>query len=244
MTIKTDISTGLIKRCRICGELKPLNEFYCRNGGTSKHQCKGCEEKRSREWRAKNPEKARESGRRWRAKNSEKYREIVRKCRAKNPEKYRENIRKWKSENIEKIRESERRRRAKNPEKQREMQRQTSKKKYSTPKGKLNRAISSAMYRSLKGNKSGRHWETLVDYTVYDLMKHLERLFKPGMSFENYGQWEIDHKIPLSVHNFQSSEDIDFKRAWALKNLQPLWSKDNIKKSNKLTKSFQPSFMF
>lgn len=112
----------------------------------------------------------------------------------------------------------------------------------STANGKLNHSISSGIYSSLaKGTKAGRHWETLVDYTIDQLRNHLEKQFKPGMTWENYGQWHLDHKVPLSVHNFQSPEDIDFKQAWALKNLQPLWSIENIKKSNKLTKPFQPS---
>jgi hypothetical protein len=83
-----------------------------------------------------------------------------------------------------------------------------------------------------------------VNYTLKDLKKYLEKSFLPGMSWENYGQWHVDHRVPLSVFNFEKPEDNDFKRCWALSNLQPLWSIENIKKNNKLDKHFQPSLVF
>lgn len=66
-----------------------------------------------------------------------------------------------------------------------------------------------------------------------------------GMTWGNYGinGWTIDHKIPISVFNFTSSDHEDFKRCWALSNLQPLWAYDNISKGAKLTKHFQPSLL-
>lgn len=56
-----------------------------------------------------------------------------------------------------------------------------------------------------------------------------------------YRGWHIDHKIPKSAFNFETPEDIDFKRCWALKNLQPLWAAENIKKHDRVDKPFQPS---
>ena len=111
---------------------------------------------------------------------------------------------------------------------------------------KLNENISRAIYRSLKrnnGNKNGRHWETLVGFTVKQLKKHLEKLFAVGMTWDNYGKlgWEIDHRIPISVHNFMNPEHRDFRRCWSLSNLQPLWGKKNREKHNKITAHFQPS---
>lgn len=113
----------------------------------------------------------------------------------------------------------------------------------STANYKLNDSISSGLRQSLNKNKAGHHWETIVGYTIDQLKKHLEKQFKNGMTWENYGRygWHIDHIIPVSAHNFQTPEDIDFKKCWSLKNLQPMWAKENIKKSNKLSKPFQPS---
>lgn len=95
---------------------------------------------------------------------------------------------------------------------------------------------------ALKANKTGRHWETLTGYTLEQLIKHLEKQFDKNMTWDNYGSyWSVDHILPLSVHNFTEPENIDFKRAWALKNLRPLEKIANIKKSNKLSKPFQPA---
>lgn len=116
-------------------------------------------------------------------------------------------------------------------------------KRRTNPKYKLNINISRVINASLHGNKAGRHWELLVGYTLENLRKYLEKQFTEGMTWDNYGSWHLDHKIPISVFNFTKSEHRDFKRCWALKNLQPLWEKDNLEKRDKLTKPFQPSLL-
>jgi hypothetical protein len=71
---------------------------------------------------------------------------------------------------------------------------------------------------------------------------HLEKRFKQGMTWENYGTvWSIDHKTPVSVFNFGRPEDIDFHICWSLKNLQPLGCAENSQKRAKIDKPFQPS---
>jgi hypothetical protein len=94
-------------------------------------------------------------------------------------------------------------------------------------RGAINNRMRTNIARSLKGKKAGRRWETLVGYTLADLMQHLERQFSPGMTWENLGEWHIDHRVPLSSFKFESPEDPDFRAAWALTNLQPLWAADN-----------------
>jgi len=44
--------------------------------------------------------------------------------------------------------------------------------------------------------------------------------------------WHIDHIIPLSRLNKNSSNE-DIKKICHYSNLQPLWAEENIKKSNK-----------
>jgi len=109
------------------------------------------------------------------------------------------------------------------------------------PNFKLNEHARWLVRETLKnGNKNGRGWQKLVGYTVNDLKRHLEKQFTPGMSWENFGEWHIDHVIPKSVFNFTEPEHEDFKRCWSLKNLQPLWATDNLSKGSKLEKPFQP----
>lgn len=88
---------------------------------------------------------------------------------------------------------------------------------------KINKAFSQGMRHSLKSDKAGQHWETLVPYTLQDLRQHLESQFTPLMSWDNYGSyWEIDHIIPQNLFDIQSPEDPDFKICWSLANLRPL----------------------
>ena len=86
--------------------------------------------------------------------------------------------------------------------------------------------------RSVK--KTHSFWK-VVGYTPQDLINHLQSLFKDGMCWENRKDWHIDHIIPQSKFMFNSITDEEFKKCWALKNLQPLWAIDNIKKGNKLS---------
>jgi len=210
------------KKCSVCGETKPLSEFYRRKerNGRCWSRCRSCQSIMHQAWKLKNPEYNRE----WYTKNKESHQERQRKRYLKNPLFGAE----W---------------RKKHPEMAKAQDRRKSLKKRSKPYIRASASISLGMRSSLRGGeKAGRHWELLAGYTANQLKRHLEKQFKPGMTWENYGSyWHIDHKIPISVFNFSTPEDIDFKRCWALKNLQPLEAKKNIQKQAKLERPFQPS---
>ena len=75
---------------------------------------------------------------------------------------------------------------------------------------------------------------TLLNYTTEDLLKHLQNMFTDGMSLDELikGNIHIDHVVPQSWFDLNNDEDV--KKCWALENLQPLWAKDNLKKSDKM----------
>ena len=104
-------------------------------------------------------------------------------------------------------------------------------------------AMRNSISRSLKGSKNGRHWETLVGYTLEELRAHLEKQFIGGMSWDNYGigegQWSVDHIMPRTFFKFETDTDSEFLRCWSLKNLQPMWHIENIKKRDKILKPTQ-----
>lgn len=109
-------------------------------------------------------------------------------------------------------------------------------KRKTDPKYRLDENMGTLIWASLKKEKAGKHWETLVDYTLADLTKHLEKQFDNKMNWDNYGSyWVIDHVRPKSLFNYTSPNDLKFKQCWALKNLQPLEKIENIKKSNRLS---------
>lgn len=67
-----------------------------------------------------------------------------------------------------------------------------------------------------------------IDVNTFKI--YLESLFEVGMSWENYGEWEIDHKIPLSSAKNQD----EVLKLNHYTNLQPLWKLQNKQKSNKI----------
>ncbi|GAG98711.1 unnamed protein product, partial [marine sediment metagenome] len=88
-----------------------------------------------------------------------------------------------------------------------------------------------------------KHWEDLVDYKLNDLKKRLFQTMPNGYCWQDFldGKLHIDHIVPIVVFNFTQSEHTDFKRCWALNNLQLLPARENMIKHDKLTKPFQPA---
>ena len=67
-----------------------------------------------------------------------------------------------------------------------------------------------------------------VGYTRDDLLRHLEAQFTKGMSWNNKGQWHIDHIKPKNL--FDPTNPDDMRACWSLSNLRPLWGSDNCRR--------------
>jgi len=78
-------------------------------------------------------------------------------------------------------------------------------------------------------SKRGRT-EELVGYTAKELKIHLESLFKEGMTWDNQGEWHIDHITPQSYFTLIDQ----MKECFALSNLKPEWGEWNLWKGNRL----------
>ena len=203
------------KRCSRCGAVKSINDFYPHKHHKDglRSRCKACEKECVENWYRAHKKERRAAAARWRKANHKRHLEGVARCRKAKPDKYRA------------------------------IDQKSAAKRLKTLKGNLNLRMSRAFRRSLNGQKGGRPWESLVSYSLDDLINHLERHFLLGMTWENYGEWHVDHKIPMAVFNFEKPEDVDFKRCWALSNLCPLWAKDNLKKGDRINSPFQPSLL-
>lgn len=101
------------------------------------------------------------------------------------------------------------------------------------PKNRLRCRMASMMNRCLSTGKGGRSWAALVPYGIDDLRIHIERQFTKGMTWDNMGEWHLDHIVPVASFNFSSAEDDEFKACFALANLRPMWAKENQRKSAK-----------
>jgi hypothetical protein len=137
--------------------------------------------------------------------------------------------------NKAKFRESGRRWIEANKEKVRACQRETMRQRRSVAKGKLENNVSCALHRALKGRKNGEPSFRLLGFGVEQLMAHMERQFTKGMSWDNYGKWHVDHIRPLVSFEYSEPTDPEFRSAWALTNLRPLWASENISKGGRVS---------
>jgi len=217
------------KHCTRCGELKEFGEFYNThqhvNGKTyygKASYCKACiriirewQYSKGLDWNRNNPERRRENFRRYN--QSPRRRAWRQEYRLKNKERMAANLRRW---------------RATDPD-WKAKQNIYQQKRREDLQIRLSTKFSNSIYKSIRRAKNGYLWESLVGYTLADLRAHLEAQFVQGMTWDNYGTWHIDHKIPISWWQFRNPEDSEFKQCWALCNLQPMWAEENMKKSNR-----------
>jgi hypothetical protein len=78
-------------------------------------------------------------------------------------------------------------------------------------------------------NKTSKTLDS-IGLDIEEFKKFIESKFQDGMCWENYGEWHVDHIIPLS--NGKNIEEILKLNHYT--NLQPLWAKENLTKSNKI----------
>lgn len=70
-----------------------------------------------------------------------------------------------------------------------------------------------------------------LSYSIEELMSHIAAQFSDGMSWDNWGEWHIDHIKPRSA--FDMRDPVQLAKCWALSNLQPLWAKENQSKGHR-----------
>jgi len=101
---------------------------------------------------------------------------------------------------------------------------------HTDPKARLIHHLRSRL-NAFFGGKKPAHTMDLVGCSLEVLKAHIESLFTDGMTWGNYGEWHVDHIIPMAKIDLANPESI-----WKIchyTNLQPLWAKDNLTKGSK-----------
>lgn len=219
-----------MKTCFKCKQEKTRESFHknaCRKDGLNT-QCKDCYKKYNlinsdkikqyqKSYRQKNTLKMKEYNKEY----SKEYRKLnLNKIKEKNREYYKSNIDKYK----------------KNSKKWHETNKSKVNAKFKIrvncdPLFKLRKNVRALIHHSFKRNKTKNFkkqlkTEQLLGCTIAELYNYLASKFTEGMTFENHGQWHIDHVIPLASATSQS----EIEKLCHYTNLQPLWAKDNLSK--------------
>lgn len=99
----------------------------------------------------------------------------------------------------------------------------------SDPVSLMARRLRSRLQKSLSRNNCPKNSSTedLVGCSWEHLVKHIERQFVQGMSWENRGRWHIDHIVPLA--SAKTKEELVALNHFT--NLRPIWATENRSKS-------------
>jgi len=98
------------------------------------------------------------------------------------------------------------------------------------PHFRMKHNIRNSLRKFLKGHTKSTTTEKLIGCTWEMLHEQFESQFEEGMTFENYGQWHIDHRIPCAAFTPEEQHI-----CWWHKNLQPMWASENQEKSDRYT---------
>jgi len=83
----------------------------------------------------------------------------------------------------------------------------------------------------LQGINKSANTLDLIGCTPEQLRDHIESQFEDGMTWENYGEWHIDHKRPCA--SFDLMVEAQQRECFNFTNLGPLWAKDNLSKGDR-----------
>jgi hypothetical protein len=100
----------------------------------------------------------------------------------------------------------------------------------SDPIFKIRKTYRGRLQKAITGWCRSKKTEEILGCSWEEFKIHLENQFIDNMSWENHGYygWHVDHIIPLA--SAKTLEDIEKLSHYT--NLQPLWAKDNMEKSD------------
>jgi len=222
-----------MKKCTgPCNKEKELKDFnhLAKSPDERAYECKECCRLRNKAaYKAKRPRRL-EMARSYKARNKEKVKV------ARLLSKARDNItgKAWREKNREKLAAYKREYFQKYPEKRPKHKDLCAQ----NPHFRIRHNLRARLRNAMKGLYKSGSAVAMLGISIDEFFKYIELLWKPGMSWNNYGRdgWHIDHIRPLISFDLSKSDEI--KIACHYTNLQPLWQFDNLCKNGHYDQSY------
>jgi hypothetical protein len=135
-----------------------------------------------------------------------------------------------------------------NPHKVKQTYKRTYQKKKSNPVSyvemRIKDRITKAIKNSAKGITINGGRMQYLGCTAAQAVSYIESQMNKRMTWHNYGKaWHIDHIQPVAAYDLTKEDHR--RKAFHYTNLQPLWAKTNMKKSDNITKQIhQPELIY
>ena len=196
---------GALKKCNKCGAEESTRWYsgpLCRKCYRAQPHIKEKEQESRKNWVAKNREKIK-------AQDKQYYTENKERIAAKN--------KKWYEAN-------------KDSKYQKQRKYGNFKKRYNSDvEFRLAHNLRNRLNLAIKRNSKSGSAVNDLGCSIGELKNHLESQFRDGMTWDNYGEWQIDHIRPLCKFDLQNREEL--LKACHYSNLQPLWAAENRRKN-------------
>jgi hypothetical protein len=184
--------------------------------------------RRARDYKARNKEKMRASRAEYYAKNKHIEKEVNAKWLEQNKDLYKQlksaNDKRYKEKNKDKFYEKVR-----DPEFKKRKNEKARLRYHSDPEFRLQKILRANLRQAFRLQRfpKNQSLNNLVGCSYKELVVHLERQFTDGMSWD--ADIHIDHIRPCASFDFRDPDQV--KACFHFSNLQPLWAKDNLRKS-------------
>lgn len=219
------------RECTKCFETKDLSCFNKDKNGKYgvKPSCIKCTNKQKVEYRKNNKDKIREYALEYN--KTPEYKARQQAYKDQNKERLKQVAKLYYDANKDKKREYEKQYKANNRDKVNERMR-----KYfaTNPNARLSHNLRARFHDALKRAMVGKTANTMhfLGADIKTVKNHITQQFVAGMSWENYGEWEIDHILPVASFDLTSIEEQ--LKCFHYTNLQPLWKDMNRSKGKRI----------
>lgn len=206
---------------------KPCKHGHMSERRVYNRKCLECVKEYNKEYYHKNREYFKD----YREKNEEYYKGYSKEHYHENKEYYKE----YREKNEEYYREYKKEHRERN----REHYNERSRNRYATDDNFKTLALCRNMLqRTLKATNSSKDTRTeeMLGYCNEQLKESIESKFLAGMSWDNYGDWHIDHIYPVIRYIKDGVEDPAIINA--LDNLIPMWAEHNMEKGDRTLEEY------